>query len=88
MRNRRIELNPHVLPGQAVIRGTCISVSFIVKKITAGATLDDLLKAYPRLTREDIHAALSYVPGTSPQPPSSVRKVSELSALSLERRTA
>lgn len=59
----RIEVNPRVMIGKPVIRGTRISVEQIVRKLGEGASEDDLLDAYPRLAREDIHAAMRYAAG-------------------------
>ena len=56
----RIEINPAVMLGKPVIRGTRITVELILRKLSEGATTEDLLDAYPRLTRADIHAALAY----------------------------
>jgi uncharacterized protein (DUF433 family) len=56
----RIEINPAVMLGKPVIRGTRIPVELIVRKLSEGATEADLLDAYPRLTRADIRAALAY----------------------------
>jgi uncharacterized protein (DUF433 family) len=56
----RIEINPEVLLGKPVIRGTRIPVELIVRKLSEGATEADLLDAYPRLTVDDIQAALKY----------------------------
>ena len=56
----RIEVNPAVMLGKPVIRGTRIPVELILRKLGEGATEADLLDAYPRLTREDIQAALAY----------------------------
>jgi uncharacterized protein (DUF433 family) len=56
----RIELNPAVLQGKPVVRGTRIPVEDILRKLSEGATEADLLDAYPRLTREDVQAALRY----------------------------
>lgn len=56
----RIELNPKVMMGKPVIRGTRIPVELILRKLSEGATEDDLLDAYPRLTRADIQAAIGY----------------------------
>jgi uncharacterized protein (DUF433 family) len=56
----RIELNPEVMLGKPVIRGTRITVELILRKLSEGATEVDLLDAYPRLTRRDLHAALAY----------------------------
>jgi uncharacterized protein (DUF433 family) len=60
MVNDRIEINPAVMIGKPVIRGTRIPVELIIRKLAEGATEADLLDAYPRLTREDIRAALAY----------------------------
>ena len=56
----RIEINPAVMLGKPVIRGTRIPVEIIVRKLAEGATEADLLDAYPRLTRQDIRAALAF----------------------------
>ena len=56
----RIEINPKVMLGKPVIRGTRIPVEVILRKLGEGANESDLLDAYPRLTREDIWAALNY----------------------------
>jgi len=56
----RIEVNPSVLLGKPVIRGTRISVELLLRKLSEGAKEADLLDAYPRLTREDIQAAIGY----------------------------
>ena len=50
----RIEIDPAVMMGKPVIRGTRIPVELIIRKLGQGATEADLLDAYPRLTREDI----------------------------------
>ena len=52
----RIEINPDVMLGKPVIRGTRIPVELILRKLGEGATEDDLLDAYPRLTQADIRA--------------------------------
>lgn len=56
----RIEINPEVMLGKPVVRGTRIPVELIIRKLSEGATEEDLLDAYPRLTRDDIRAALAY----------------------------
>ena len=60
MVTNRIEINPEVMLGKPVIRGTRIPVELIVRKLSEGATEADLLDAYPRLTKADIQAALAY----------------------------
>jgi len=56
----RIETNPNVMMGKPVIRGTRVTVELILRKLAEGATEADLLDAYPRLTAEDVRAAVSY----------------------------
>jgi uncharacterized protein (DUF433 family) len=56
----RIEINPKVMMGKPVIRGTRLTVELILRKLSEGATERELLGAYPKLTREDIHAAIRY----------------------------
>jgi uncharacterized protein (DUF433 family) len=46
--------------GKPVIKGTRITVELILKKLSEGMSLDEVIQAYPHLTREDILAALSY----------------------------
>ena len=59
-----IEINPAVMMGKPVVRGTRIPVEIILEKLAKGETEDDLLAAHPRLTREAIHAALDYAAKT------------------------
>ena len=56
----RIEFNPKVMLGKPVIRGTRITVELLLRKLGEGASEQDLLTAYPRLTQEDIRAAITY----------------------------
>jgi len=60
----RIEVNPRVMMGKPVIRGTRVTVELILRKLGDGATEADILDAYPRLTREDIQAAARYAADT------------------------
>jgi len=56
----RIEINPKVMLGKPVIRGTRVAVELILRKLGEGATEQDLLDAYPHLAHEDIRAAITY----------------------------
>jgi uncharacterized protein (DUF433 family) len=60
----RIEINPNVLMGKPVIRGSRIPVELLLRKLSEGATEEELLEGYPRLSREDIQAALRYAADT------------------------
>ena len=59
MTTNRIEIDPNVMMGKPVIQGTRIKVELLLRKLAEGATEDELLDAYPRLTREDIRAAIA-----------------------------
>jgi uncharacterized protein (DUF433 family) len=54
----RIEIDPRVMMGKPVIRGTRIPLEVIVRKLAERATEDDLFDAYPKLIRDDILAAI------------------------------
>lgn len=47
-----------------ILQGTRIPVELLVRKLSEGATIEDLLDAYPRLVIADIHAALAYAAAT------------------------
>jgi uncharacterized protein (DUF433 family) len=56
----RIEANPEVMGGKPVVRGTRIPVALILNKLGAGLTAEAVIADYPRLTHEDIRAALAF----------------------------
>jgi uncharacterized protein (DUF433 family) len=56
----RLESNPDICGGQVCVKGTRISASLILGAMAGGDTIDDLLRGYPTLTREDIAAVLAY----------------------------
>jgi uncharacterized protein (DUF433 family) len=56
----RIEINAGVMQGKPVIRGTRIPVELLLRKLSKGARIEDLLDAYPRLVADDIQAAFAY----------------------------
>ena len=56
----RVEINPKIMLGKPVIKGTRIPVELIVRKLSEGTPEAALLEAYPHLTVEDIRAALAY----------------------------
>ena len=60
MREQWIVSDPNVMMGKPVIRGTRITVELILEKLAAGETVDQILDAHPRLTREAIQAALAF----------------------------
>ena len=64
MMTDRIDINPEIMLGKPVIRGTRITVELLLRKLSEGATEADLLDAYPHLTPEDIKAAIAYAADT------------------------
>ena len=56
----RISIDPNVCHGKPCIKGTRIWVSLIVDNLASGSTEQEILEAYPSLTKEDIKAALAY----------------------------
>ena len=60
----RIEINPPFMLGKPVIRGTRVPVELLLRKLAEGATVEDLLDAYSRLSTDDIRAALTYAANT------------------------
>jgi uncharacterized protein (DUF433 family) len=58
--SERITTDPTVLVGKPIIRNTRIAVEFIVELLAEGWTQEEVLRNYPQLTSEDIHAALGY----------------------------
>ena len=55
-----ITLDPAVLTGKPVIKGTRLAVDFIIGLLAEGWTEADILQNYPRISREDIAACLAY----------------------------
>lgn len=60
MNNDLIQSDPKVLMGKPVVAGTRITVELILDKLAAGETIEQLLDAHPRLTREAVLAALEF----------------------------
>lgn len=56
----RIVIDPEILLGKPVVKGTRLAVEFIVDLLGQGWSEADILESYPGLTREDIQACLQY----------------------------
>ncbi|MBK9285089.1 MAG: DUF433 domain-containing protein [Sphingobacteriaceae bacterium] len=57
----RIEVNPAILTGKPIIRGTRIPVELIIKLVAQRRTDEQIIQEYPMLKKEDIKEALLYV---------------------------
>jgi uncharacterized protein (DUF433 family) len=60
MTSERIQIDPAIMLGKPVIRGTRITVELILRKLSEGASEAELLEDYPHLTVADIRAAVAY----------------------------
>jgi uncharacterized protein (DUF433 family) len=58
--HERIEINPEIMVGKPVIRGTRIPVELVLRKLGAGMTPEEILADHPKLTLDDIRAAQSF----------------------------
>jgi uncharacterized protein (DUF433 family) len=56
----RIVVDPGILVGRPVVRGTRLAVEFIIDLLAQGWTGEEILRNYPGLTQEDIQACLAY----------------------------
>jgi len=56
----RVTADPDIMLGKPIIKGTRITVELILRKLSEGMSVEELLEAYPSLTKEDVLAALSY----------------------------
>jgi uncharacterized protein (DUF433 family) len=56
----RIAIDPDILVGKPVIKGTRLAVEFIVELLAEGWSNDEIVQNYPGVTEEDIHACLAY----------------------------
>ena len=57
----RIVVDPQILLGKPVIKGTRISVELLLDRLSDGWSMEDILASYPHITRDDVLAALSFV---------------------------
>ncbi len=60
MTHERIEINPDIMGGKPVIRGTRIPVETVLRKLGSGMSVEAILADHPRLTRDDVLAAQAF----------------------------
>ena len=58
--HKRIEINPEIMGGKPVIRGTRVPVEIVLRKLGAGMSHEAIIADHPRLTTEDIRAARAF----------------------------
>jgi len=56
----KIVFDPKILGGKPIIKGTRISVEFILELLSSGMNIDEILKEYPHLKKNDVLEAVSY----------------------------
>ena len=60
MAHERIEINPAVMAGKPVIRGTRVPVELVLRKLGAGMPAEEILADHPNLTLDDVRAAQAF----------------------------
>ncbi len=58
--SERITANPDIMLGKPVIKGTRITVEFIIRKLSEEMTMEEFMQEFSHISREDILAALAY----------------------------
>src|SRR5947209_6381990 len=76
-RHERIEINPEVMGGKPVIRGTRVPVETVLRKVGAGMTAEAILADHPRLTLDDIQAAQAFAPIRATAPRRRARTIAD-----------
>jgi uncharacterized protein (DUF433 family) len=59
-RYQDIEINPKIMMGKPIIKGTRITVEQILESLSESNSIDEVLQAHPHLTKDQVHAALSF----------------------------
>jgi uncharacterized protein (DUF433 family) len=57
MKHDRIEVNPDIMLGKPVVKGTRLTVEHIMRQLAGGMSEEEIIEAHPRLTQADIEAA-------------------------------
>ena len=60
MTHDRIEINPEIMFGKPVIKGTRITVEHVLRKLAGEMSIDEILADHPHLTADDIYAAAAF----------------------------
>jgi len=60
MIHERIQIDPAIMFGKPVIKGTRITVEHILRKLAGGMTIDEILTDHPHLTSDDVYAAAAF----------------------------
>jgi uncharacterized protein (DUF433 family) len=60
MTHKRIEINPKIMGGKPVIRGTRIPAEVVLRELGAGMSVEEVIHEHPHLTPEDVQAAQAF----------------------------
>jgi uncharacterized protein (DUF433 family) len=60
MRHERVEINPDIMDGKPVVRGTRVPIELVLRKLGTGMSPEAILGDHPRLTQDDIRAAQAF----------------------------
>lgn len=60
MTHERIEINPNIMFGKPVIKGTRITVEHLLRKLAGGMTVEEILTDHPHLSPDDVYAAAAF----------------------------
>ena len=60
MIHERIEINPNIMMGKPVIRGTRITVEHVLRKLSAGLSAEKIVEHHPHLALDDIYATVAF----------------------------
>jgi uncharacterized protein (DUF433 family) len=58
--HERVDMNPNIMQGKPVIRGTRVPVELVLRKLGAGMAVEEIIADHPRLTADDIRAAQAF----------------------------
>jgi len=58
--HKRIEINPNVMFGKPVIKNTRITVEHVLRKLSGGMTIEEIIADHPHIKREDIFAVQEF----------------------------
>ncbi len=66
MNSQFISIDPHICEGKPTVRGTRMTVEFVLKLLGNGYTADDIVREYPILDLEDVYECATFGSGTTP----------------------
>jgi uncharacterized protein (DUF433 family) len=62
--HERVEVNPNIMFGKPIIKGTRITIEHILNKLAGGMSVESILADHPHLTADDVYAAIALIGST------------------------